>query len=330
MTRIDSIYCFDYTNNVGHYDSLRDFATLEMTYIGLAISTPQVHVDATPTTITIDRIKSSQIREAIITQFPNLKEISKDLAINSPLYILVCYCDGTKQYFEHDEKIYKLLKSVSRCEKKDTQATPKNNSPYIIKNTSAVPHVSYAPSQPAVRQDPSSYSTTHSTTHRTSNAKVKAPPFAKLLAFFALAFLLIVVATTALQKDTEKGPTPVSEPVSGTILSGIEVYNGSELTIFAESNESCVVKLKTSSGVDRLSFYVRAGDTVTVGVPSEYLYVYFATGKTWYGPSELFGEKTRYSMDDEILDFKEYTWEYTLYPVTDGNFSETPIDPEDF
>jgi ABC-type maltose transport system permease subunit len=24
------------------------------------------------------------------------------------------------------------------------------------------------------------------------------------------------------------------------------------------------------------------------------------------------------------LDFSQYTWEYTLYPVTNGNFSETP------
>ena len=35
-------------------------------------------------------------------------------------------------------------------------------------------------------------------------------------------------------------------------------------------------------------------------------------------------------MDDEIKDFIRYTWEYTLYPVSHGNFSETPIDPEDF
>lgn len=67
-----------------------------------------------------------------------------------------------------------------------------------------------------------------------------------------------------------------------------------------------------------------------MGVPAEYLYVYFASGDTWYGASNLFGEHTNYSMDDELLNFKEYTWEYTLYPVTDGNFSQTPIDADDF
>ena len=100
--------------------------------------------------------------------------------------------------------------------------------------------------------------------------------------------------------------------------------------IGAQKNANQALKLKTPSGVERLSFYVRAGDTVTIGVPAEYLYVYFASGDTWYGKSRLFGDETYYSMDDEVLDFTEYTWEYTLYPVSSGNFSETPIDPDDF
>ena len=88
--------------------------------------------------------------------------------------------------------------------------------------------------------------------------------------------------------------------------------------------------MKTRSGVTRLSFYVRAGDTVTVGVPSEYLYVYFATGDTWYGETNLFGKNTSYSMDDNICNFTQYTWKYTLYPVSSGNFEQTPIDEDEF
>ena len=122
----------------------------------------------------------------------------------------------------------------------------------------------------------------------------------------------------------------IPEPRSGTILLGEECLNGSELTIAASSSSSCVVKLKTAYGTTLLSFYVRAGDTVTVGVPEENLYVYFASGDTWYGQKHLFGKYTSYSMDDEIKDFKQYTYSYTLYPVYDGNFTETPIDPEDF
>ena len=51
--RIDSIYCFDYTREIGHYDSIRDFGSIEMTYIALALSTPKIHVNATPNSFAI-------------------------------------------------------------------------------------------------------------------------------------------------------------------------------------------------------------------------------------------------------------------------------------
>lgn len=129
----------------------------------------------------------------------------------------------------------------------------------------------------------------------------------------------------------DSSSTPVSEPLSGTILSGKE-YADSEITVTADSGSSYVISLKNVNGTGLLSFYVRAGETVTVGVPAEYLYVYFASGTSWYGygPGLMFGEETIYSKDDEVLDFTEYTWEYTLYPVQDGNFTETPSDVTDF
>lgn len=125
--------------------------------------------------------------------------------------------------------------------------------------------------------------------------------------------------------------TSVSEPISGTILYGKE-YPDSEITVTADSSSSYVVSLKDINENILLSFYVRAGETVTVGVPSQGLYVYFASGTTWYGYGKglMFGENTIYSKDDELLDFTEYTWEYTLYPVYDGNFSETPSNESDF
>lgn len=124
---------------------------------------------------------------------------------------------------------------------------------------------------------------------------------------------------------------PIKRPANGSILQGHE-YSGSEITITADSDYDYVVSLKSYSGESYLSFYVRAGETVTVGVPAKYLYVYFASGKEWYGYGKglMFGKYTCYSKDDEALDFTEYTWKYTLYPVTNGNFSETPIDGDEF
>lgn len=130
-------------------------------------------------------------------------------------------------------------------------------------------------------------------------------------------------------KEIQATPAAVI-PQSGEILTGFEYFGGSEITVTASNNADCVVKLKSKDGITKLSFYVRAGDTVTVGVPAEYMYVYFASGETWYGWEKMFGSSTYYSKDDEILDFVRYTWEYTLSPISNGNFNETPVDEEEF
>lgn len=129
-----------------------------------------------------------------------------------------------------------------------------------------------------------------------------------------------------------KALKPVSMPESGTILSGEETKWKSEISVTASYGSSYVVSLKTVSGEERVSFFVRSGDTVTIGVPREKLYVYFACGDTWYGYGRglMFGEDTVYSKDDELLDFSKYSWEYTLYPVTNGNFEESPSSEYEF
>lgn len=152
----------------------------------------------------------------------------------------------------------------------------------------------------------------------------------KMACVFLVLFIVIFVAVI-FTKDSDPGLEPIPEPQSGTMLFGSEYSNGSEITVTAAHGKSCVVKLKTTSGATRLSFYVRAGDTVTVGVPEENLYVYFASGKTWYGLDNLFGEKTDYSMDDEVCNFIDYySCTYRLYPVNNGNFQPSSIDADDF
>lgn len=125
---------------------------------------------------------------------------------------------------------------------------------------------------------------------------------------------------------------PVSMPSSGTVLSGQEYHNESEITVKASLGDSYVVSLKYTNGKEAITFFVRSGETVTIDVPSAYLYVYFASGDTWYGYGEglMFGEDTVYSKDDEPLDFTKYTWEYTLYQVANGNFEETPSNQDEF
>jgi len=123
---------------------------------------------------------------------------------------------------------------------------------------------------------------------------------------------------------------PITEPASGTILSGYEPYNSSQISVTASHTSSCLVKLKDVYDNEVISFYVRSGETAVVDVPHEDMYVFFASGKTWYGIEHLFGEDTYYSKDDTELDFSNYSWEYTLYPVEDGNFTQTTINAEEF
>lgn len=162
--------------------------------------------------------------------------------------------------------------------------------------------------------------------------------FCAILVFFLLAAVIVAAGLSSWgsgssPKETDQTPQleQQARPQSGELLLG-SFSRESEITITTTSYEDCVVMLKNAKGVTKLAFYVRAGDTVTVGVPAGYFYVYFASGEDWYGYGEglMFGDRTSYSMDDELLDFTNYTWTYTLRPVTDGNFSETPIDEDEF
>ena len=127
----------------------------------------------------------------------------------------------------------------------------------------------------------------------------------------------------------EESLEPEPLPADGTVLEGSE-GSTSEITITAPDEENCYVRLKNEVGGTVLGFFVNAGSTVTIGVPGQVLTVYFATGDTWYGLKERFGDETRYSKDDEPVDFSQFTIQYRLISSTNGNFSETVIDKDEF
>ena len=53
-----------------------------------------------------------------------------------------------------------------------------------------------------------------------------------------------------------------------------------------------------------IAFYVKSGETVRVNVPVGIYKFYYATGRTFYGFKELFGDSTRYYTSDELLYFR--------------------------
>lgn len=146
----------------------------------------------------------------------------------------------------------------------------------------------------------------------------------KIIVTTLVALLLSALMGGCAQEEAQ--PQSVSEPVSGTVLSGYAPDDGSQITVSLAPTASCVVMLKDDSDRILLSFYVRAGDTVTVDVPAEEMYVHFACGDTWYGEDLLFGEDTIYRQDSELTDFREYNWEYSFDPLTAEDF--TYIEPE--
>lgn len=150
-------------------------------------------------------------------------------------------------------------------------------------------------------------------------------------------FLIIIIAAglsdglnSGATSTIEEGMEPLSLPANGYVFEGSNMERNSELTIKCQSDSNCFIKLKNPDGKTVFSFFVRSGQTCKVKVPGQRLQVFFASGNDWYGIDKAFGKNTTYAKDDEILDFSSYTYTYTLYPVTNGNFTETPISPDEF
>ena len=124
---------------------------------------------------------------------------------------------------------------------------------------------------------------------------------------------------------------PKEMPVSGTVIIGQKRDWGNTITIDnSSSSQSYYIKLKNSAAEDVISFFVRAGESATVHVPGGRYQVFFACGDEWFGPEYHFGDGTSYSKDEDFVDFSQYTITYTLYPVTDGNFTDKDIPPDEF
>ena len=121
----------------------------EMRYIGTVISTPEFRVNASPCDYKINTEVSKEIRELVINLLPTLKEISKDLAVNSPRYIEFCYFDGSKKYFEYTKFIDVIFDTASKCKPEDVCVTIEVPNDMLIQPTTyTVPKSDNTYSQP--------------------------------------------------------------------------------------------------------------------------------------------------------------------------------------
>lgn len=106
----------------------------------------------------------------------------------------------------------------------------------------------------------------------------------------------------------------------------------SEFTINApHGSHFCVVLVNARNRAERIcSIFVQSGDSVTVDVPDVEARVYYtsasaSTGR-WYGFDEYFGNTGSWSTSNDLFDFSEYTWEITLYDVSNGNWATESVD----
>lgn len=123
-------------------------------------------------------------------------------------------------------------------------------------------------------------------------------------------------ASTAEQATYEENistESRIDEPESGeliyasdydTVYDIIDGYT-SNLCISAYDDFSSCVLLKSRTGIcGDVAYYVRAGDTVNVGVPWDYYCITYASGVNWRDTYDLFGAGTFYKLaTDKEYDF---------------------------
>ena len=129
-------------------------------------------------------------------------------------------------------------------------------------------------------------------------------------------------------------------PQSGiySIAPGVRYALGDSppLLIHNAPDSSVLMKLvRTDSGAEVLSVFIRHGETIKIKVPLGSYKAKIAAGETWYGDSIRFGPSTSYGVLDTTLDFyiegdHLMGHEITLERVKNGNLSQLPLSASDF
>ena len=112
MKEIANFYYFNYKDKIGRYESFRNFCSNNMIYFSLAISTPDVHVNAEPVIYKISNVRTNEIKDYINKNKEILVEIIEPKPVDRKEYFKVIYVDGTEQCFKYNESIYTIFNKI--------------------------------------------------------------------------------------------------------------------------------------------------------------------------------------------------------------------------
>lgn len=125
-------------------------------------------------------------------------------------------------------------------------------------------------------------------------------------------------------------------PASGSILYESGASRPCPLKVITPSSSTAYyIKLVDSDGNKVFSTFIQPGESIEVDVPAGTYCLRYATGRKWYGETDLFGSKTQYAEAIEPFYFygdssgyHGYTVE--LYKQPDGNLNEKSLSKEQF
>lgn len=152
------------------------------------------------------------------------------------------------------------------------------------------------------------------------------------------------------ESELEESLEKIPEPNNGYIFDEISIVDGTApltietigtggyylvldpITLFYEGDDSFnQTRTEMNAKYSYTKFYIRAGSTVDINVPLGEYRIYYATGESWYGEDDLFGEETVYAKCDDTFVFTESQgWTLQLYPVTYGNLDTDTISKKEF
>ena len=116
---------------------------------------------------------------------------------------------------------------------------------------------------------------------------------------------------------------------------GRDIYAPLEIVPPTDNMYYCVKFTSTTTDQEYM-FFVKGGQrAIEYNLLCDTYVVTLATGHTWYGIKNLFGEETQYYKFDEFFDFyhdNDHVWgcTLTLYETVDGNLTKTTISADEF